>query len=60
MEIIESIIAAITNNGVAVAMIVWFIYRDNKFLSSLDVTLATLQKSTDSVKALLEKVVFKP
>lgn len=52
---IESIISAIINNGVAVGLLSYFVYRDNKFMSSLDVTLKTLQTSVDSVRDLLEK-----
>lgn len=52
---IESIVSIIMNNGVAVALLAYFVYRDNKFMSSLDVTLKTLQTSVDSVKDLLEK-----
>lgn len=56
---IESIISAIINNGVAVGLLAYFVYRDNKFMSSLDVTLKTLQTSVDSVRDLLEKKVEK-
>lgn len=52
---IESIVSIIMNNGVAVALLAYFVYRDNKFMTSLDVTLKTLQTSVDSVKDLLEK-----
>lgn len=56
---IESIISAIINNGVAVGLLAYFVYRDNKFMSNLDVTLKTLQTSVDSVRTLLEKEVEK-
>lgn len=56
---IESIISAIINNGVAVGLLGYFVYRDNKFMSNLDVTLKTLQTSVDSVRALLENKVEK-
>lgn len=52
---IESIVSIIMNNGVAVALLAYFVYRDNKFMTSLDVTLKTLQTSVDSVRDLLEK-----
>lgn len=51
----ESVMSAIINNGVAVGLLAYFVYRDNKFMSSLDVTLKTLQTSVDSVRDLLEK-----
>lgn len=56
---LESIMSAIINNGVAVGLLVYFVYRDNKFISSLDVTLKTLQTSVDSVRGLLEKTYRK-
>lgn len=52
---IENIVSVIINNGVAVSLLAYFVYRDNKFMSNLDVTLKTLQTSVDSVRALLEK-----
>lgn len=56
---IENIVSVIINNGVAVSLLAYFVYRDNKFMSSLDVTLKMLQTSVDSVRALLEKEVEK-
>lgn len=56
---IENIVSVIINNGVAVSLLAYFVYRDNKFMSSLDVTLKTLQTSVDSVRGLLEKKVEK-
>lgn len=54
---IETIVSLIINNGVAVGLLAYFVYRDNKFMNQLTVTLLTLQKSVDSVKRLLEKRV---
>ena len=56
---IENIVSVIINNGVAVSLLAYFVYRDNKFMSSLDVTLKTLQTSVDSVRDLLEQKVEK-
>lgn len=56
---IENIVSVIINNGVAVGLLAYFVYRDNKFMSSLDVTLKTLQTSVDSVRDLLEKKIEK-
>lgn len=50
----EDILTVLVNNGVAVGIIAYFIYRDNKFMNNLSVTLTTLQKSVESVKELLE------
>ena len=52
---VETVVSLIVNNGVAVGLLAYFVYRDNKFMNQLTVTLATLQKSVDSVKRLLEK-----
>lgn len=52
---VETIVSLIINNGVAVGLLAYFVYRDNKFMNQLTVTLSTLQKSVDSVKRLLEK-----
>lgn len=56
---IENIVSVIINNGVSVSLLAYFVYRDNKFMSNLDVTLKTLQTSVDSVRDLLEKKVEK-
>ena len=52
---VETIVSLIVNNGVAVGLLAYFVYRDNKFMNQLTITLSTLQKSVDSVKRLLEK-----
>ena len=54
MEVTE-IVSLIVNNGVAVGLLAYFVYRDNKFMNSLDVTLKSLQTSVESVKQMLEK-----
>lgn len=51
---IEKIVSIIMNNGVAVALLAYFVYRDNKFMNSLDVTLKTLQTSVDNLKEVLK------
>lgn len=48
MEMNE-IISIITNNGVAVAVIVYFMIRDYKFIGQLT---KTIQELIDSVKAI--------
>lgn len=55
MEQLEAIISIIMNNGVAVGLLCYFVYRDNKFMNSLDVTLKTLQTSVDNLANLIEK-----
>lgn len=55
----ENFVNIIVNNGVAVGIIVYFIYRDNKFMNTLTKTLTTLQDSVSSVKELLEHYINK-
>lgn len=51
----ENIVNIIVNNGVAVGIIVYFMYRDNKFMSNLQKTLTTLETSVNSIQKLIEK-----
>ena len=46
----QDLITVITNNGVAVAVLVYFIYRDNKFMTTLQTTLQTLIDTVDALK----------
>ena len=46
----QDLITVITNNGVAVAVLVYFIYRDNKFMGTLQTTLQTLIDTVDALK----------
>lgn len=55
----NEIVNIIVNNGVAVGIIAYFIYRDNKFMNSLTTTLTTLQTSVNSMKELLERIYEK-
>lgn len=57
--VMENFVNIIVNNGVAVGIIVYFIYRDNKFMNTLTKTLTTLQDSVSSVKELLEHYINK-
>ena len=45
----QEIATLLLNNGIAVVVIAYFIYRDNKFMATLQNTLTTL---VDTVKAL--------
>ena len=51
----ESIVNYIINNGVAVGLLIYFVYRDNKFMNNLATTLKMLQISVDSIKDLIGK-----
>lgn len=50
----EEITSLIVNNGVAVGLLTYFVYRDNKFMNTLASSLTSLQMSIDSLKKLLE------
>lgn len=52
---INEVVSLIVNNGVAVGLLAYFVYRDNKFMNSLNITLKSLQTSVESVKNMLEK-----
>lgn len=47
------IINAIINNGVAIGVLIYFIYRDNNFTKELT---QTLQKLTDTIESLQEQI----
>ena len=52
---IEQIISVITNNGVSIGLLLYFLYRDNKFMNTLNTTLTTLRNTTESIKKMLER-----
>lgn len=52
---IEDVISVITNNGVSIGLLLYFVYRDNKFMSTLNTTLTTLKNTTESIKTMLEE-----
>lgn len=47
------IINAIINNGVAIGVLIYFIYRDNNFTKELT---TTLQKLTDTIEDLQQQI----
>jgi len=49
----EPIVNMIVNNGVAVAVVVYFLFRDWKFHDNLQVTLTTLIETVDTLKELV-------
>lgn len=53
---INDIVNILVNNSVAVGVIVYFLYRDNKWTTQLQKTLDTLQASVESVKELIERM----
>ena len=42
------------NNGTAVVVLAYFLYRDYKFMNTLQTTLATLVKTVDALKENVE------
>ena len=50
---ITDIVNLFVNNGVAIAVIVYFMYRDYKFMDSLQTTLTTLVNTVDVLKNLV-------
>ena len=51
----QEIINLLVNNGTAIAVIAYFIYRDNKFMSTLNSTLIQLTEATTTIKKMLER-----
>lgn len=52
----QDIVNIILNSGVSVGVLVYFLYRDYKFMSSLQSTLTTLENTTESINKLLESI----
>lgn len=52
---VSEIISLVTNNGTAIAVIAYFIYRDNKFMGTLQTTLQTLIDTVDALKDTMIK-----
>lgn len=52
----QDVVNLIVNSGVAVGVIVYFLYRDYKFMASLHSTLTTLENTTESINKLLESI----
>lgn len=53
MELNE-IINLIMNNGTALAILAYFVYRDNKFMQTLDTSLSELQQAVKTLNHLIE------
>lgn len=50
---LQDFVNLLVNNGTAIIVLAYFLYRDWKFTQRLDTTLATLQKSVDNVEEAL-------
>ena len=55
---VEQVISVITNNGVSIGLLLYFVYRDNKFMNTLNTTLTTLRNTTESIKKMLSDNSF--
>lgn len=50
----NEILNIIANNGVAVGVLAYFVYRDNKYLSSLIATLTRLQSDMETLTKTID------
>lgn len=51
----DEVFNIIVNNGVAVGVLVYFIYRDNKYINTLVSTLTKLESGIDTIQKALSK-----
>ena len=51
----DDIISMIVNNGTAVALLVYFIYKDNKFTENMTKALTSIEESLDIIKKSILK-----
>lgn len=56
MMYMEQIINAIINNGAAVGLLIYFVFRDYKYISNLTVAVNTLQLTVDELRKDIETV----
>lgn len=52
---IKEVCNLILNSGVTIFVLAYFIYRDNKFMGTLQNTLQTLVDTVDSLKSVVGK-----
>lgn len=52
---IDSIVALITNAGVSIGVLVYFMYRDFKFMDTLSNTLTTLVDTVNTLKEIVKE-----
>ena len=55
MNCMDNILTLIINNGSAVALLVYFIYKDNKFTETITKALASIEESLDIIKESLRE-----
>ena len=55
MNCMDNILTLIINNGSAVALLVYFIYKDNKVTETITKALASIEESLDIIKESLRE-----
>ncbi len=55
MENVTDIVSLIQNTGVTIVILAYFIFRDYKFMSTLQNTLITLVNTVDTLKDVIGK-----
>lgn len=50
---IEKIVSLIVNNGSAVALLIYFIYKDNKFTQSINAALTSINDSLEIIRDII-------
>ena len=51
----NEVFSIIVNNGVAVGVLIYFIYRDNKYINTLVSTLTKLESGVETIQKALSK-----
>lgn len=52
---LDEIINLIVNNGTAVALLIYFIYKDNKFTENITKALTSIEESLEIIKESVNK-----
>jgi len=52
---LDDIINLIVNNGTAVALLIYFIYKDNKFTENITKALTSIEESLEIIKESVNK-----
>mgnify|MGYP003509944072 CR=1 FL=1 len=55
----NEILTLIVNNGSAIALLVYFIYKDNKFTETITKSLTSIEESLDIIQTTLGRGVKK-
>lgn len=55
----NDVASMIINNGAAIGLLVYFVYKDNKFTSMISKSLTNISNSLDIIQEILNKEVKK-